>query len=62
MFDPTQPAQQTRPAKTSVAQPNKKCWTAHNWAEAPYCFDSLTVLLISPARPTRYGKRTYKTK
>jgi len=24
--------QQTQP--TSVARPNKKCWTAHNWAEA----------------------------
>jgi len=35
MFDPTQPAQQTRP--TSVARPNKKCWTAHNWAEA-HCY------------------------
>jgi len=34
MFDPTQPAQQTRPT-TSVARPNKKCWTAYNWAEAP---------------------------
>jgi len=33
MFEPTQPAQQTRP--TSVARPNKKCWTAHNWAEPP---------------------------
>jgi len=33
MFEPTQPAQQTQPT-TSVAQPNKKCWTAHNWAEA----------------------------
>jgi len=36
MFDPTQPAQQTRPTTTSVARPNKKCGTAHNWAEAPY--------------------------
>ena len=36
MFDPTQPAQQTRPTTTSVARPNKKCRTAHNWAEAPY--------------------------
>jgi len=36
MFDPTQPAQQTRPTTTSVARPNKKCWTVHNWAEAPY--------------------------
>ena len=35
MFDPTQPAQQTRPKTTSFAQPNKKCWTAHNWAQAP---------------------------
>jgi len=35
MFDPTQPAQQTRSTATSVAQPNKKCSTAHNWAEAP---------------------------
>jgi len=35
MFDPTQPTQQTRSTKTSVAGPNKKCWTAHNWAEAP---------------------------
>ena len=32
MFEPTQPAQQTQP-RTSVARPNKKCWTAHNWAE-----------------------------
>ena len=33
LFDPTQPAQQRRPT-TSVARPNKKCWTAHNCAEA----------------------------
>jgi len=33
MFDPTQPAQQTRPT-SRVAQPNKKCWTTHNWTEA----------------------------
>jgi len=26
MFDSTQPAQQARP--TSLARPNKKCWTA----------------------------------
>jgi len=30
MFDPTQPAQQARPTTSSVARPNKKCWTAHN--------------------------------
>jgi len=35
MFDPTQPAQQTPPTTTSVARPNKKCWTAYNWAETP---------------------------
>ena len=33
VFDSTQPPQQTQPT-TSVARPNKKCWTAHNWAEA----------------------------
>jgi len=34
MFDSTQPAaQQARPT-TSVGRPNKKCWTAYNWAEA----------------------------
>jgi len=34
MFDPTQPAQQTRPTTTSVVRgPIKKCWTAHNWPE-----------------------------
>jgi len=36
MFDPTQPAQQTWPTATSVARPNKKCWTAHNWAKAQH--------------------------
>jgi len=36
MFDPTQPAQQTRPTTASVARTNKKCLTAHNWPEAPY--------------------------
>jgi len=35
MLDPTQPAQQTRPTR-SVARPNKKCWMAQNWAEAPH--------------------------
>jgi len=35
MFDPTQPAEQTRPTIASVARPNKKCLTAHNWPEAP---------------------------
>jgi len=29
MFDPTQPAQQTRPTTTSVERSNKKCWTAY---------------------------------
>jgi len=29
MFDSTQPAQQARPT-TSVARPNKKCWTANH--------------------------------
>jgi len=33
MFEPTQPGQQTQ-STTSVARPNKKCWIAHNWAEA----------------------------
>jgi len=36
VFDSTQPAQQTRPTTASVARTNKKCLTAHNWAEAPY--------------------------
>jgi len=35
MSDRKQPAQQTRPTITSVERPNKKFWTAHNWAEAP---------------------------
>jgi len=33
MFEPTQPAQQTR-STTTVAQPSEKCWTDHSWAEA----------------------------
>jgi len=32
MFEPTQPEQQTQ--LRSVARTNKKCWTAHSWAEA----------------------------
>jgi len=37
MVDSTQPAQQARPTTpTSVARPNKKCWTAHNWAETQH--------------------------
>ena len=35
VFDPTQPAQQTRPTTASVARTNKKCLTAHNWSEDP---------------------------
>jgi len=35
MFDPMQPAQQTRPTTTSAARLNKKYWKAHNWAESP---------------------------
>jgi len=33
MFDSTQLEHHTRPTTTSVARPNKKCWTAHNWTE-----------------------------
>jgi len=37
MFDLMQPAQQTPPITTSVARPNKRCWTSHNWSEAHHC-------------------------
>ena len=43
MFDTTQSAEQTRP-RTCVARPDKKCWTAHNWAFAQ-CY-SITGFLI----------------
>jgi len=34
MFDSTQPEQEAWPKTTSVARPNKKYLTAHNWTEA----------------------------
>jgi len=36
MFNSTQPAQQARPT-TNISQPNEKCETAHNWADAQHC-------------------------